>query len=185
MADATNSDTITLGELIESVLTMTDALSVKSKNTLLMSASIANDTPVWKAIARDKYTEILFRALINRISERKTWRSGHRWRLVSFRGPRGGEWIGTVDIIAIRKDTAKKPQKIIKWGDLFEIILIQMKGGAAKKPKPVDLKGLKAIKSHYHAKEVVLYEWKPGKGCKFSVLKGDDWEESTAEKIFG
>jgi hypothetical protein len=83
MADVTYSDTITLGELMLSVLKMTDALSVETKKTLVMSASIAGDaTAMAKAIASDKYTEILFHALVGRVAK--------RWRFESFRGPRGG-----------------------------------------------------------------------------------------------
>jgi hypothetical protein len=65
------------------------------------------------------------------------------------------------------------------------MILVQMKGGSAKLPKPVAIERLKAVKNRYHAKEVVLFEWKPKKGCKFSVLKGNAWIETSPEAIFG
>jgi hypothetical protein len=59
---------------------------------------VANTSPTDKAIRKGKWSEILFRALSNRVAK--------RWRFVSFRGAKGGEWCGVVDIIAIRKDTA-------------------------------------------------------------------------------
>jgi len=100
------------------------------------------------------------------------------------------EWCGIVDIIAIRKDTAKSDHEIIKSGDLFEIILVQMKGGSADMPGPAEIERLKAVAARYHTKEVVLFEWRPRKSkgtktCRFSVLKGDSWSPSTAAAIFG
>jgi hypothetical protein len=75
-------------------------------------------------------------------------------------------------------------------GDLFEIILVQMKGGSADMPTHDDIQRLKTVAKRYHAKEVVLFEWrqrepKRTKTCCFSVLRGDDWKESAAEDIFG
>jgi hypothetical protein len=34
-----------------------------------------------------------------------------------------------VDLIAIRKDTSHPSNKILKRGDLFDVVLIQIKGG--------------------------------------------------------
>jgi hypothetical protein len=142
-----------------------------------MSASANLDTPARKAGNTDRWTEILFRALSNRIAK--------RWRFVSFRGASGGEWCGIIDVIAIRKNTARSNHEIIKSGDLFEIILVQMKGGSARRPNAADRARLKAVAKRYRAKEVVLFEWKRGKGCTFSRLTGDTWTESPAEDIFG
>lgn len=55
------------------------------------------------------------------------------WQIVSFEGPKGGESTGIVDRLAIRKNH-KLSTKSLKRGDLFEIILIQVKGGASKWP---------------------------------------------------
>ena len=145
--------------------------------------TVFDDTsPTDKAIRKDKWTEILFRALSNRVAK--------RWRFVSFRGVKGGEWCGVVDIIAIRKDTAKSYDEVLRTGDLFEIILVQLKGGSADMPTHKDIQRLKAVAKRYHAKEVVLFEWrqsgpKRAKTCCFSLLKGDTWTPSTAEDIFG
>lgn len=144
--------------------------------------TVVSDTSrTGKGIRRDKWTEILFRALSNRVAK--------RWRFVSFRGAKGGEWCGIVDIIAIRKDTAKSYDEVLRKGDLFEIILVQLKGGSADMPTHDDIQRLKAVAGRYHATKVVLFEWRQGppkgtKTCCFSVLKGDTWSPSTAEDIF-
>ena len=54
-----------------------------------------------------------------------------RWQLVGFPGPAGRESTRIVDLIAIRKDHATVNGGF-KRGDLFEIILIQIKGGGAR-----------------------------------------------------
>lgn len=60
-----------------------------------------------------------------------------------------------------------------------------MKGGNAPKPTVDDIKRLRRAKGYYEANEVVLFEWRPKKGCTFSVLKDNKWKESSAEVIFG
>ena len=79
--------------------------------------------PHEKTIETDRWTEILFRALSNRVAK--------RWKFVSFRGPKNREFAGIVDVVAIRKDTSKSDHEILRMGDLFEIVLVQMKGGSA------------------------------------------------------
>ena len=109
-----------------------------------------------------------------------------RWRLISFRGKQGGEWRGIVDVIAIRKDTSRPSGEEIKRGDLFEIILVQMKGGSARLPIDQELDRLQAVKKRYHAKEIVLFTWAKGK-CQFSKLKKNKtWDYPVNPKqIFG
>jgi hypothetical protein len=63
-----------------------------------MNKALNADEPWQKAGNTDKWTEILFRALSNRVAK--------RWRFVSFRGFGKGEWRGIVDVIAIRKNTS-------------------------------------------------------------------------------
>ena len=104
---------------------------------------------------------------------------------MSFRGLNGGEWCGIVDVIAIRKNTAKSEHAIMKSGDLLEIILVQMKGGSARMPSAAEKARLKTVAKCYRAKDVVLFEWQRGKGCRFSRLTGDAWTKSTATDIFG
>src|SRR6187401_2340454 len=102
-----------------------------------MIKNICIDNPAKKARNPDRWTEILFRALSNRIA--------NRWRFVSFRGLSGGEWCSIVDVIAIRKNTARSNHAIMKSGDLLEIILVQMKGGSARRPSAADRSRLKAV----------------------------------------
>ncbi len=124
----------------------------------------------------DRWTEILFRALTNRVAK--------RWRLVSFRGMRGGDWKGIVDVLAIRKDTAHPSDEQLKCGDLFDIILVQMKGGSSKEPSETAKERLLRVQERYGAKHVVLFTWKRGLGCKFSILTGNKWAPSSAKEIF-
>ena len=56
-------------------------------------------------------------------------KAGRRWQLVAFNGPHGGESRGIVAFTAIRKDHREHGQDPFKRGDLFEIVLVQVKGG--------------------------------------------------------
>ena len=84
------------------------------------------------------------------------------WRLVTFPGPNGGESVGIVDLVAIRKNHAT-PKVGLKRGDLFEIILIQVKGGTSAWPSVDDANRLRRVARHYRAKEILLAEWKKGR----------------------
>src|ERR1700685_23977 len=82
-----------------------------------------NKTPAHvKAHATGRWAETIFRALSSRVAD--------RWRFVSFRGANKAEWRGVVDLIAIRKSTKQPAGDVLKRGDLFDIILIQIKGGS-------------------------------------------------------
>lgn len=120
---------------------------------------------------------MLFRALTSRVAK--------RWRLVSFRGAGGGEWRGIVDVLAIRKDTSHSNHKLLRSGDLFEIILVQMKGGSARRPSSTEIQRLRAVARRYGAKGIVLFAWKKGEGCEFSKLGRGKWNLSSAKDIFG
>jgi len=135
-------------------------------------------SPTEKAADTDRWTEILFRALSNRVAK--------RWRFVSFRGQGGGEWRGIVDVLAIRKDTSHSEHHLLKSGDLFDIVLVQMKGGAAKPPSREDVARLRAVARRYKAKAIVLFSWQRGNGTRFQRLgRGGAWVESSAKEIFG
>jgi len=116
-----------------------------------------------RAAHTDRWTETLFRALSNRVAE--------RWRFVSFRGLGGGEWRGVVDVLAVRKNTARSDHHVMKSGDLFDIMLIQMKGGSARPPSPLDIRRLRAVKRRYRASGIVLFSWKRQKLCTFQTLE--------------
>jgi hypothetical protein len=92
-----------------------------------------------------------------------------RWQLVGFPGPGGRESAGIVDLLAIRKNhTKSKPP--FKRGDLFDIILIQIKGGGAKRPDKPEIKRLRDVAKYYNARDVVLAEWVKGSHLKFHWL---------------
>jgi hypothetical protein len=115
-------------------------------------------------------------------------RAVKRWQFVTFAGPNGAESCGIVDLIAIRRDhgTNKSP---FKPGDLFEIVLIQIKGGVARDPSPADVERLRAVMAHYRARAVVLASWL--KGCEpiFRVLTNgmgaNAWKPVDPIEIFG
>jgi len=131
-----------------------------------------------KAANTDRWTEILFRALSSRVAK--------RWRFVSFRGTAGGEWRGIVDVLAIRKDTSRSDHALLKSGDLFDIVLVQMKGGSAKGPSVGDIDRLRTVAKHYRTKEIVLFSWNRGRRTKFQKLgRGAKWMDSSAQALFG
>ncbi len=129
-----------------------------------------------KASDTGKWAETMCKALGRRVAS--------RWKFVSFRGKKGGEWRGIVDALAIRKDTSEPSKKGLKRGDLFQIIIIQIKGGKAKLPSPSDIQRLKLVAAHYRAKHIVLYEWEKGKKSQFKVWEGS-WKPMKASEIFG
>src|SRR5438445_9837790 len=102
-----------------------------------------------------------------------------RWQLVSFPGPAGRESAGIVDLMAIRKNHAKSNSRF-KRGDLFEIILIQIKGGGAHRPKTDELQRLRAVAKQYNARDIVLAEWAKGTHLKFYRLTNNNRDLKTA-----
>ena len=89
-------------------------------------------------------------------------KGGVKWQVVAFNGPKGQESYGIVDMIAIRKNHSPSKPEAYR-GDLFEIILVQVKGGSAKFPSQTEIDRLLAVKEHHRADKVVLAEWKQGK----------------------
>jgi hypothetical protein len=105
---------------------------------------------------------------------------------VFFRGATGGEWRGIVDVLAIRKDTSHSSHELLKSGDLFDIVLVQMKGGSARMPSAIEIRRLMAVAKRYRAKEIVLFAWKRAESCDFYKLtRKGTWTVSSAIKIFG
>ena len=66
------------------------------------------------------------------------------WKLITFTGPSGGESVGIVDILAVRKDH-RIGQRGLKRGDLLDIILVQVKGGTACSLCPDDINRLRLV----------------------------------------
>jgi hypothetical protein len=89
-----------------------------------------------------------------------------RWEMITCYGSGGGESVGIVDLIAIRKDHSE-PVNGFKRGDALEIVLIQVKGGGAALPTVDDWKRLRAVAKRYRAKSAVLAAWKKGHAARF------------------
>lgn len=122
------------------------------------------DTPSKKAHDTAKWARTMTCWLI-----RRSTKGGVRWQVVNFNGPSGSESCGIVDLIAIRKDHRKSEVNGYR-GDLFEIVLIQVKGGTARFPTMDDLARLEKVKKHHRAAHVVLAEWKIGEKLCFYLL---------------
>src|ERR1700741_4863557 len=107
-----------------------------------------NEVPAYvKAHTTGRWAETMFRALSRRVAE--------RWEFISFRGKGKGEWRGVVDVVAIRKDTSQPRNPTLKRGDLFEVILVQVKGGTARPPTQEDCVRLREVARRYAARDVV------------------------------
>ena len=106
-----------------------------------------------------------------------------KWQFVSFEGPKGGESRGIVDFIAIRRDH-KYRKNPLKIGDLFEIILIQVKGGSAPIPSNDDILRLSKVGKYYHAKHIIFGDWKEGKVPTLYFLVNSSWEEIKPKDAF-
>ncbi len=130
-----------------------------------------------KAHATGRWAEIIFRALSSRVAK--------RWKFVSFRGAAKGEWRGVVDLIAIRKNTAQPPGDILKRGDLFDIVLVQVKGGSSAAPTMDDCRRLRQVARVYRAKTVVQFQWRKGKSSEFFELgRNLKWKPTTSRALF-
>ena len=84
-----------------------------------------------------------------------------KWQWVRFLGPKKRESAGIVDVLLIRKDH-REPPKGLKRGDLFEIILLQIKGGSAPWPSREDIRRLRIVGKRYGAKAILLASWQKG-----------------------
>jgi hypothetical protein len=111
-------------------------------------------------------------------------RDGAKWSLADFNGQNGCESAGIVDLIAIRKDH-RRSQIGLKRGDLFDLILIQTKGGGAPRPTVQDAVRLSRVAKYHRAKAVVLVEWKRQDRLVMFRLNQSRWEPTSATIIFG
>jgi len=144
-------------------------------------------TPGQKARRTAKWAITMTKWLMTRASK------GTTWQVVGFFGPNGAESRGIVDLVAIRKDH-RTPESPLKRGDLFEVILIQVKGGTAAWPDDEDVQRLRIVAKKYHARSVLLAEWKRGHQPQFHRLKptrrsggrtGNCWEAvENASELF-
>ncbi len=109
-----------------------------------------------------------------------------RWQFIHFPGPAGAESRGIVDIVALRRDHRLSTE--YARGDLFEIILIQVKGGAAARPSTDDVARLRAVARRYRARDTVLASWTKGTSLEFFRLlprrTSDPWVLADPRELF-
>jgi hypothetical protein len=89
-----------------------------------------------------------------------------RWQLVAFYGKAGGESVGIVDLLAVRKDH-RKPINALGRGDALQIVLIQVKGGAAAMPTVTDWTRLRSVAKRHRATGILLAAWTKGREVRF------------------
>ena len=153
-------------------------MSARPRGTKTTSQHTDELSPARKALRTAKWARIMTKWMISHSSK-----DGVKWQVVSFNGKAGQESKGIVDMIAIRKNHGV-PDAGAHRGDLFEIILIQVKGGSAKFPSPVEIDRLLNVKNHHGADRVVLTEWKQGeKLCCY--LLPDITKAVPASEVFG
>lgn len=115
------------------------------------------------------------------------------WQVVEFTGPQGKESRGIVDLLAVRKDH-RHPGAGFKRGDLLEVVLLQIKGDAARWPSRSDIERLRLVARHHHAKAVVLAVWQKGAQPTLYRLRSrvhgaggprSAWDSVSPEEVFG
>jgi hypothetical protein len=125
---------------------------------------------------------------------RESRKHGGRWQWVDFPGPNGRESAGIVDILAIRKrwDLSEEPEDAdLKHLDLLDIMLIQVKGGAAKTPSAEDIARMERVADRYHIGKVLLYQWNTKKKAEtgYRILNRETHEfgplVTDSKELFG
>lgn len=111
-------------------------------------------------------------------------RNGARWTIVDFGGKTKSESRGIVDLMAIRKDH-RRHTPALKRGDLFEMVLIQTKGGSAPLPTVEDRVRLARVARHHRASMVVLAAWQRAKRLDLFELRRSRWLPVSASEVFG
>jgi hypothetical protein len=111
-------------------------------------------------------------------------RTGAKWNIVDFCGKTGAESRGIVDLLAIRKDH-QNSVSALKRGDLFDIVLIQTKGGGARRPTAEDVTRLRKVARHHKARAVVLAEWRRKEKLDLFVLEGTWWGHCDHASLLG
>ena len=114
-----------------------------------------------------------------------TWgqSGGARWHVVNLLGPANCESRGVVDLLAVRKDHGTQDD-VVKKGDLFDLVLIQVKGGTAPPPTREDIARLRKVAKHHKAKAVVLCEWKRRKCLQLFALRRNRWVPVEPSEVF-
>ena len=102
---------------------------------------------------------------------------------MDFVGPSGCESRGVVDLLAVRKDHAQE-DKVVRRGDLLDIVLIQVKGGNAPFPTRRDIDRLCRVAKHHRAKAIVLSEWKRQRRLQLYLLRRNTWVPIEPNQVF-
>ena len=126
-----------------------------------------------KAALTARWAVTMVKVRIRRVASRT------RWQLVTFYGKAGGESVGVVDLLAIRKDHSQ-PVGGVRRGDAL-IILIQVKGGNAAKPTLEDAARLRIVAKRHCARHVLLATWKKGTAARFFRLRRPSAREAWIE----
>ncbi len=117
-----------------------------------------------KAASTAKWAVAMTKVRIRRVLSRT------RWQLVTFCGVVGGESVGIVDLLAVRKDHGP-PINGARRGDNLQLVLIQVKGGGAAMPTSDDATRLRAVARRHRARHVLLASWKRGAAAEFYRLR--------------
>src|SRR5687768_2270631 len=127
-----------------------------------------------KAAKTARWSVTMVKVRIRRVLSRT------HWQLVTFCGKAGGESVGVVDLLAVRKDHGP-PINGTKRGDALQLMLIQVKGGSAAMPTADDAARLRAVAKRHRAGRVLLASWKKGTAAQFFRLRrralNPPWEE--------
>jgi hypothetical protein len=134
-----------------------------AKPTKRQAAEVDSESAQQKAAKTARWAITETKVRIRRITART------RWELVEFRGRKGGESVGIVDLLAVRKDHRPKTHSL-KRGDALQIVLIQVKGGGAAMPNDDDARRLRAVGRRHRAEHLLLALWKKGKQAEFLKL---------------
>ena len=125
---------------------------------------------------------------------RESRKHGGRWQWVDFPGPKGRESAGIADILAIRKrwDVSGLPEdQVLKHLDVFDIMLIQVKGGRAPMPTATDVARMERVADLYQIDKVLLYQWNDKKKTEtgYRVLDRESHEfgpvVTDSKELFG
>ncbi|RYG58306.1 MAG: hypothetical protein EON56_00035 [Alphaproteobacteria bacterium] len=125
--------------------------------------------------------------MANTLAKALAQRTSKRWQFVDFLGPKGRESAGVVDILAIRKASSVPDGPLLKRYDLFDIYLIQVKGGSARMPSMAEMLRLRDVQNEYNAKGIILFQWQTNVKSGFYLLNLENfvWEQKSTASLFG
>ena len=111
-------------------------------------------------------------------------------QFVEFKGKKGGESNGIVDLLVVKKNNDPKKTKNMDCNvnDLLDIIHIQVKGGSAGDPTEAAKKRMLIVSKYYNCRETLLSKWNPKKfnEVKFYRLNPqNEWVIVDEKTIFG